>query len=557
MTATLFDDLYNAMLPRLFALNPDMATTMGMHQAYDHHLPHGGVQRLDGTIAVLEEWLRKAEEVSTQERITRDQRISLAVLRMAVGTQRFARHEYPLWMMYPDALEWQGAVMFTALYHEYAPYEERLAGVTSRIGELPRFLAQFRERFKPGKPVLPWTESAIRTAESFDMFLNDVQSTSTPKVPKGYSLRLAQVISDARPAIKDHIQWLHGLKDHATDDFAMGREKFEKLLQLRGFDISASQMLTLAEMGISELKSVRNRYVVRMTDGGTLEQAYERIFADTPETFEEVIEATGAEVESAKRFIVENELATVPDGPVLRVVETPKFLEESLPSAALFMPALFDKQQDGIYLITRPKDPTDLKRTWNKAMVINTSVHEAYPGHFHQGTMSNKRPWPHHLLHAVMHPDAMITAYETQEGWAHYCEKMMFDHGYQATDAAAVVMVDAAIWRACRVIYDIKLHFGEATIEQMAKMLVREANATPDVALSEVTGFARTPGYALSYFTGRHMVLEMRRKLEAEIGSRLNERRFNDLIALNGNLPLCLAREVVLDEMRASARRGP
>jgi uncharacterized protein (DUF885 family) len=156
-----------------------------------------------------------------------------------------------------------------------------------------------------------------------------------------------------------------------------------------------------------------------------------------------------------------------------------------------------------------------------------------------------------------MHPDSMITAYETQEGWAHYCEKMMFDRGYKATDEAAIAMLDAAIWRACRVIYDIKLHFGEATIEQMADMLVREASATKDVAMSEVTGFSRTPGYPISYFAGRHMVLELRRRLEAELGSLFNERRFHDLIALNGNLPFCLAREVILDEMRTSARRGP
>lgn len=557
MTTSLFDDLNNAMLPRLFSVNPDMASTMGAHQGYDHLMPHGGVQRLDATILVLDEWLRKAEEIAVRERLTRDQRISLGVLRMAVNTQKFARHEYPLWMMHPDALEWPGVVMFTTLHGEYAPYEERIAGVAARIGGLPKFLAQFRERFKPGKPILPWTESAIETAESFDGFLKQIQADAAQKAPKGHSMRLAQVISDASPAIKDHIQWLHDLKERATNDFAMGRERFEKFLKLRGFEMSSSQLLTLAETGLSELKSVRMRHVVRMTDGGTLEDAYNIIFADSPETFEEVVAETNAEVASAKEFILQKELATVPDGPIIRVVQTPEFLEGSYPSAALFMPALFDRRQDGIYIVTRPKNEADLRQDWNRAMIINTSVHEAYPGHFHQGTMSNRRPWPHHLLHFVMHPDALVTAYETQEGWAHYCEKMMFDNGYKATDAAAVVMLDAAIWRACRVIYDIKLHFGEATIEEMATMLRREANATMNVALTEVSGFSRTPGYPISYFAGRHMVMELRRRLEAELGSRFNDRRFNDLIALNGNLPFCLAREVILDEMRASVRRGP
>jgi uncharacterized protein (DUF885 family) len=172
-------------------------------------------------------------------------------------------------------------------------------------------------------------------------------------------------------------------------------------------------------------------------------------------------------------------------------------------------------------------------------------VHEAYPGHFHQGVMSNRKPWMHQLLQFLMSFDTIVTAYETQEGWAHYCEKMMYKRGFEKTDATAIIMLDAGIWRAVRVIYDIKLAYGEATVDEMVDLLSKEAMTPEAVARGDVQGFSRTPGYPVCYLIGRHMVFELRHELEKMLGPRFNLKRFHDLLAANGNLPFFLARAAV------------
>ena len=219
-----------------------------------------------------------------------------------------------------------------------------------------------------------------------------------------------------------------------------------------------------------------------------------------------------------------------------------------LPYAALFMPAKFDKVQEGAYIVTRPKDPKDLSCNLNHAVIINTAVHEAYPGHFHQGVASNGKHWMLQLASGI-DPDVAAIATETVEGWAHYCEKMMFDHGYEATDEAAFEMLNGAIWRACRIVADVKLAQGEATIHEMADWIVRETGMAQGATEDEVKRYSQTPGQALSYMIGRHLILNLRKDLERKLGSKFQEKKFHDLVAGYGYLPFPLMEEAVSSEL--------
>jgi uncharacterized protein (DUF885 family) len=258
---------------------------------------------------------------------------------------------------------------------------------------------------------------------------------------------------------------------------------------------------------------------------------------------------TNAIVSKAKTYIKRRDLATLDPTGVLKVIETPEFMRDMVPTAATDLPGPFEKVPAGFYVQTRPKTDEELRGVWNHAMIVNTAVHEAYPGHFHQGVLSTKRPWMHQLLQMLMTSDTMVTAYETQEGWAHYCERMMYDEGFEHNDGAAIIMLDGGIWRAVRVIYDVKLCSGEATIEEMSRLLSKEANTPLSAAESDVKNFSRTPGYPLSYLIGRHMVFGLKKELQTRLGPQFDQKKFHDLLASNGNLPFFLARDAVMAGM--------
>jgi hypothetical protein len=546
MTSRRFEELNEHMLKRHFEVNPHLATQFGAHDPYDYRLPDGSGKRLTDTMEILDQWYSEASEIAREERLTLDERISFEVLKVARDTHRFAIDDYPLWHMYPDALEIPGYVFLVMLNRDYWPFEKRMEAVTARIEGLPKYLSEFRTRFDgDARPVRLWTESAIASCAGFPGFLKSLTEHSEGTLDGHAMLRLEKAVHEAKKENDVHLAWLRKLEESAVDQFALGKEKLAKLLRIRGVPYTPDEVVEIAHRYLAEMKADRLRIAKGMSRAGTLEAAYEIIRDDTGRDFDEVMEETSQVVRSAKVFIRERRIATIDPAAVLKIIETPEFMADMVPTAATDLPGPFEEVPAGFYQQTRPRTEEELRGVWNHAMIVNTAVHEAYPGHFHQGVMSTKRPWMHQLLEMLMTSDTMVTAYETQEGWAHYCERMMYDQGFEHNDAAALIMLDGGIWRAVRVIYDVKLAYGESTIEEMSKLLAEEASTPLSAAESDVKNFTRTPGYPLSYLIGRHMVFELKRELEASLGAQFDLKKFHDLLASNGNLPFFLAKEAV------------
>ena len=239
-------------------------------------------------------------------------------------------------------------------------------------------------------------------------------------------------------------------------------------------------------------------------------------------------------MEEAKKFVIENNIATVYEGDKLIVEETPAFLAPLIPFAAMSMPSRFDKPMIGVYLVTRPKDIANLGSHLNYASIRNTAVHEAFPGHFLQGSISNRSSLIHLLAQGT----------ETVEGWAHYCEQMMMEHGYVTGLESKLVQINDVIWRAVRIIVDVKLSRGEMSFDEAVDMLVKEVGMSKEGAMAEVRRYTQTPSYALSYLLGKHLILQLREEIKQKMGMKYNEKFLHDTITANGYLPISLLREV-------------
>ncbi|HEX7392430.1 MAG TPA: DUF885 domain-containing protein [Thermoplasmata archaeon] len=542
MASKEFDALNNEMLKKYLAVNPDGATAMGLHDPYDYHLPHGGFKKIEDSMKILEEWSKKGYQIAKTSPLSLEQRMGLQLIDQSIELQRFVIDEYPMWKMFPDGLDMPGGLLFLMLSRDYAPFEDRTKAMVSRLNELPRYLEEFRSRFDGSSHVKVWTEMAIETCEQLPGFLKFIEATAHGKVSPPVMAELKKSIAQADKALKDHLGWLNKMLATARGSFPMGEAKMARLLQIRGLGMTPEQLMALGEKLLAEFKEEKRKVSSRISKGKSVEEAAKIVQGKSPKTFEEALEATKKEMLEAKSFIARKGLATIDPDAKLEVVETPDFLAPVLPFAALYPPSYFDKRQEGQYVVTRPGDPKDLSNHLNYAAIINTAVHEAYPGHFHQGVMTNKKHW----ILQMSPPEAPAAGVETFEGWAHYCEKMMFDHGYKATDEAAFELLNGAIWRACRIIADIKLAHGTATVEEMTEFMTRETGMPRDAMENEAKRYSRTPSYALSYMTGRHLILEFRKEVERKAGVKFDERKFHDLVASYGTLPFNLLREVVL-----------
>ena len=241
----------------------------------------------------------------------------------------------------------------------------------------------------------------------------------------------------------------------------------------------------------------------------------------------------------ARRHLIERDLATVPDDERIDVVPTPEYLRNVVPFAAYFEPAAFDKEPKGIYIVTPSvgHDPNAM-REHNFSSISNTSIHEAYPGHHLQLDVARRNGSLTRL---------MADAPEFVEGWGMYSELMMREHGFDDGPAFRVIMHTDAIWRACRIILDIRLHRGELTVDEATDFLVEQTNFERANARAEVQWYTYRPTYPLSYLLGRTLLLELRSDEEARLGDRFSLKAFHDTLLRNGSLPISFHRRLLAE----------
>jgi uncharacterized protein (DUF885 family) len=170
---------------------------------------------------------------------------------------------------------------------------------------------------------------------------------------------------------------------------------------------------------------------------------------------------------------------------------------------------------------------------------MNTAVHEAFPGHFLQGAISNRGSFIRLLADGP----------ETIEGWAHYCEEMMVQKGFIADLETRFVQVNDMIWRAVRIIVDVKLSRGEMSFEEAVNMLVTETGMSQEGATAEVKRYTQSPSYALSYLLGKHLILKLKEELKQKMGNKFSEKFFHDTITANGYLPMSMLRKIFEKEI--------
>jgi len=530
----MFEKFTRDFLEKFLEENPDFATYLGLHEPYDYMLPKGSTERLLGNLKLMEEGLTRLRENVNPAELSDHHKIDWEVLEKTYERWKFDFHERRMHELNPDVSEDLGGLIFIMFTRDYAPLEKRVDAIAARIEQMPRYFEEFRSRFERSRPVRLWTQLAIeKTQNLMGLFMFILQMVKGKVSDKTYE-RLLKAVENLHPAFKVHMEWLYSLLDKTRGEWAIGGEKFERLLQLREIGMTSEEILQLGIKYLTELKAERERIARQIAPGKSVEEVLAMIESKAPKTFEEALEYTRRTMEEAKRFVQEKGIATVYPEDVLLVEETPAFMTPIIPFAALMMPAKFDKPQIGIYVVTRPKDSANLGKHLNYPSIKNTAVHEAFPGHFLQGAVSNRGSIIRLLAEGS----------ETVEGWAHYCEELMWEKGFINDSEARFIQINDMIWRAVRIIVDVKLSRGEMAFEEAVDMLAREAGMSREAAVAEVNRYTQTPGYPLSYLLGKHLILKLKEEVKKKMGEEFDEKFFHDTITANGYLPISMLRKV-------------
>jgi uncharacterized protein (DUF885 family) len=499
---------------RLMELRPVEATYHGLHQ-HDHRLPDGSAAGAEEVAELVRRFQSELDGAGAG--------LDLDLARYAAALMRFTLDEVRLPARRPEAPEQIGNGVFLLFARDFAPLDDRLAAIASRLEAVPAYLAASREQLV--EPTRLWCGIGASTARALPALFASVVSAALTDPLRG---RLEAAAAGASRAVEEFAGWLeHEVAPGAADDWPLGEERFGRLIELRELPDGPDALLALGRRYLDEVKEERRDLLARCWPGRSVEEVAELVRARRPASFEAALDEYREVIAASREFVEGHGLATLPHGEELRVEPTPGYLRGVIPFAAYEPPARFDERQVGIYIVT-PRDG-DLGEHCRPS-VLNTSVHEGYPGHHLQFACAAQHPSVARLLSAEH-------AHELVEGWAHYCEQLMYEQGFTSGPEVRYVQLNDLVWRACRVVIDVELSCGRMTFDEAVDMLVGEAAMARPAAEAEVRRYTFTPGYQLSYLYGKHLLLQLRRRRQRAEGEAFDLRGFHDRLLYAGALP--------------------
>jgi uncharacterized protein (DUF885 family) len=172
----------------------------------------------------------------------------------------------------------------------------------------------------------------------------------------------------------------------------------------------------------------------------------------------------------------------------------------------------------------------------NFSSISNTSIHEAYPGHHLQLAVAGKHPSLTRLF---------TEAPEFVEGWGMYSEQMMREQGFDDAPNFRLNMHTDAIWRACRIVLDVRMHRGEIGVDEAIRWMVEQTSFEEPNARAEVNRYTYTPTYQLSYLLGKVLLLQLRADEQRRLGSAFSLRDFHDAMLRAGTMPISFQRRLL------------
>lgn len=534
-------------LDLLVDISPEAGTALGLHKN-DALLDDRTVVGEDTAVDREEAMAKALRARFGSPRASASAKTDLAMLIGALEVDvRLRRVQRRLQRM-PDLYASPLTAIFLMTSRDYAPAEERARNVLARLEKIPKVVAAAKDNLL--NPPRVWTEVGIDQASSAKAFLEQQRAFLERALP-GDKARVDAAIKIATDAYEDYKKFLQKeVLPRSNGRFSAGRELFQFLLSNDSFlDQDVGQLLAMGREVFASTQAEMTALAKKLDPNA---KGWGEVVAKRKgkhPSAGELLASYRAEVARARKFLVDKDAVALPQGDDLEVVETPPFLRSTV-SAAYDRSPPFDPVTKGFFFVT-PIDTSLSKKRQEEALrendhgdIVNTAVHEAYPGHHLQLSFARKSP----SLARKALGSALL-----EEGWALYGEELMAELGYYS-DEERLMQLEWTLVRAARVILDIGLHVGDMTFEQAVKFLTDDVHLERQLALSEVKRYTMTPTQPLAYLVGRQLIFGMRDRYREREGAKFSLKRFHaDVLSRGSVAPSLLAREIFAAPGRASA----
>jgi uncharacterized protein (DUF885 family) len=525
----------DAFLEGYFRHDPTFAVYQGRHD-FDGRLPDLSEAGLKAFGAFLTDQIAKAQafdatKLSKQDAFERDYLVSVARNRLFWLTDADQPHSNPAYyvgLLDPNVY----------IARNYADAPTRMKALTAFFRQVPGAATQIRANLKTPMPV-SFINYGVSGFQGFaDFYATDAKAAFADVKDAALQAQFAEASAAASKAMGEVAKWLESQRATATQDYALGAERFSRML-------SATEMVNtpldqLEAIGVADLKRNQDALTAACGDyapGQSIPACMEKMNADKPA--DGPVAEARLQIPVLRKFVVEKDLVSIPGTEQALVEESPPYNRQN--SAYIDPPGPYEKGIPSVYYIS-PPDPS-----WTKAVqdafipgkddLLFTTVHEVMPGHFLQ------------FLHANRSPSIfgrVFVGYAFAEGWAHYAEELMWEAGINGgAPVAHVGQLSNALLRDCRFLSAIRLHTGRMTQAQSEQMFKEQCYQDEGNARQQAARGTYDPAY-LNYTLGKLMIRKLRADWTAKHGGRAGWKAFHDQFLSYGGPPIPLVRRQMM-----------
>lgn len=522
---------------------PTRGVSLGHHQ-YDGKLPDRSADAVAAEVARLRMARAHfaalpASELSDIARLERD------VLVVEIDAELFDLDGLRSHIENP--LHYVGALSLAPyVTRDYAPLDDRARAIISLANASTQYVEKADANLAAALP-RTWIDNALLRLGGMVTFAKDdvIRETSALS-DDALRAQLEQALSTYTAALHQFQRAMTTREADATDNFALGEAQFLRMLRDKeGVEVTLAR---LEEIGLEDL--ARNREALEQAareidPNRSVEKVVARVTADRPAP-DEVIDVATDQAALMRQLLVDKELVTIPSDDVAEVRPSPPFMRWN--SAFLSSAGPFEKRALPSFYYISPPDPSWPRREQREYIpsrgdLLFTTVHELWPGHFL------------HALHRKRLESKVVKSfctYSMTEGWAHYAEELMWEHGAGDEDPRYHIgQLGDALLRNARYLSAIGLHAKGVSVEESKDMFVRKALTDARTAKQQALRGTFDPGY-LNYTLGKLMIKKLREDWRRKVGSVFSLKGFHDEFLSRGCAPIPVIRAHMLGENAGS-----
>jgi uncharacterized protein (DUF885 family) len=199
------DNLSKNFLEFLLKFYPPAATSVGIHE-YDEEMPEGTLESIENYQRQRNEYYNQVKSINPDE-LSFDGKIDREAVLKTMSTQIFLDESYERWRSSSMLSTEVAGAIHLLFVKEFAPFEERMRLITSRMEKIPHYLENSRKVLTD--PIDIWVKMGIRECDSTISFIDLVREAGKKQgINDKLQNRLNEASEKTIEALKDLAHWL-------------------------------------------------------------------------------------------------------------------------------------------------------------------------------------------------------------------------------------------------------------------------------------------------------------------------------------------------------------